>query len=118
MQHASNFVPTALSEYLISKYWDTTIVYSNTLGIRVTKVDNMSSDRNSLADPMVMSEYLGSKYSDPTMVYSNTMGIRVIIVDYMRLRNNCGTFCKVKAEHFARSRLRAIKRNVACRVRY
>ena len=27
------------SEYLVSKYSDTTMVYSNTMGIRVTKVE-------------------------------------------------------------------------------
>ena len=57
-----------------SKYLDTTIVYSNNLGIRVTKVDNMSSDPNMLEDTMVGSEYLETKYSDFIVVSSNVLG--------------------------------------------
>ena len=30
------------SEYFVSKYSDTAMVYSNTMGIRVVMVDNMS----------------------------------------------------------------------------
>ena len=76
-------------KYLVTKYSGTTMVYSNTMGIRVTKVDNTSSDPNPLADTMIKSEYLVSKYSDTIMVYSNTMGIRVIIVDHMCLCLAC-----------------------------
>ena len=77
----------SMTKYLVSKYSDTTMVYSNTLGIRVTKVDNMSSDPNTLAETMMKSEYLVCNYSDTFMVSSNTTGIRVINVDHMFLCN-------------------------------
>ena len=66
----------SMIKYLVTKYSDTTMVYSNNIWIRVT---------NTLADTMLKSEYLVSKYLDTIMVYSNAFGIRVIIVDHMYL---------------------------------
>ena len=84
---------------LVSKYSDPTMMYSNTMGIRVIMVDNMSSDPNPMVDTMTKSEYLVSKYSDPTMVYSNTMGIRVIMVDNMSLGPNPMADTMTKSEY-------------------
>lgn len=73
------------SEYFVSKYLDSIMVYFNTTGFRMTKVNNMYSDPNMLSDTMMKSGYLVSKNLDTIMVYSNAFGIRVIIVDHMYL---------------------------------
>ena len=111
-QRSRSLTGMSMIKYLVTKYLYITMVSTDTMGFRDTKVDNMYLDPNMLADTMTKSEYSVSKYLDTMMVSSNTMGIRVNIVDHMRLCLACSRQSH-KCPKFQLEGLREIVENVA-----